>query len=119
MTSEIETDESQVVYRSKIISVKPKRRFKRGDLARPEVKPELGLKPVFSTSPRGERMKRSGRPDLGLRRIIAPSEFSNSMPQLPKSPLLRRVIDFLKLWQFGHHGLGRNPLARQRVSVVR
>jgi hypothetical protein len=121
MIAEIETAEYPAIEHHPAVSLKPKRRFKYTDLARPEPKPILALRPVFSATRRGDadRMKRSGRPNLVLRRVIAPTEFSSAMPQLPKSPLRRRVIDFLHLWQFGNHGIGRGLFSRQRVTVSR
>jgi hypothetical protein len=96
MISETKLTELSTEYRSAVVSLRPKRRCKRSNGAQPEVKTKLAVQPVLSVM-RKPRMHRSGRPNLILRRIISPEEFSRAMPYLPKSPLLRRVIDFLKL----------------------
>jgi hypothetical protein len=97
MIPESKIIESPIEYRSAVVSLKPKRRFKRNDIAQPVIKTKLAVQPVLSVV-RKPRMHRSGRPNLILRRIIAPEEFSRAMPHLPKSPLLRWIIDLLNLW---------------------
>jgi hypothetical protein len=116
-----------VQYRSVAVSLKPKRRFKRSEPKQPEQKPKLAIQSTLN--PRlpiqkapslvcKKRMKRSGRPNPILRRVMAPSQFSEALPQLPKSSLGRRFVDFLKLWQFGTHVIGRGFLPRQRAVPV-
>jgi hypothetical protein len=106
-------------YRSAVVSLKPKRRFKCSRSVRPEEKPKLAIQnSPFVERKEHERFRKSGRPNPILRRVMAPSQFSEALPQLPKSSLGRRVVDFIKHWQFGTHAVGRGFLPRPRAVQV-
>jgi len=119
MITETTIADSRLEYRSAVVSLKPKRRFKRTRSGPSDEKPKLAIQnSPFVNRKERERFRKSGRANPILRRVMAPSQFSEALPQLPKSSLGRRFVDFLKLGQLGTHAIGRGFLPRQRAVPV-